>query len=154
MYGMPAIDTNDLAAVRAYVSQLPPLVRGTVGGNTSCVEVQAGGETLIIDAGSGIRRLGLALLKGPCGRGQGTIHLLFSHPHWDHIQGFPFFVPAYIPGNRLVIYSIHDLELALTDQQRFLNFPVPLSYMRARAVARHPSYRPQLSGPGCQPAHL
>ncbi|MEI8307619.1 MAG: tetratricopeptide repeat protein [Chloroflexales bacterium] len=128
---MPALDTHDVAAVRAYVHDLPPLVRGTAGGNTSCIEVRAANEIFIIDAGSGIRRLGFELLKGPCGRGQGVIHLLFSHPHWDHIQGFPFFVPAYIPGNRLILYSVHDVERALTEQQRSLTFPVPLDYLQA-----------------------
>jgi anti-anti-sigma factor len=127
IYGLPAIDTTDMEAVRDYVGQLPPLLRGTAGGNTTCVEVQAGGETFIIDAGTGLRKLGLELMKGPCGRGQGTLHLLFSHLHWDHIQGFPFFMPGYTAGNRIIIYSIHDLRSALIDQQRFLNFPVPLS---------------------------
>jgi phosphoribosyl 1,2-cyclic phosphodiesterase/anti-anti-sigma regulatory factor len=132
IYGMAGIDTGDIAAVRAYVAKLPPLLRGTAGGNTACVEVRAHDQTsFIIDAGSGVRRLGLELMKGPCGRGQGTLYFFFSHPHWDHIQGFPFFAPAYVPGNRIVIYSLHDLQQVLTDQQRFLNFPVPLSLMRA-----------------------
>ena len=131
IYGLPDIDTHDMEAIRAYVHSLPPLIRGTAGGNTSCVEVQAGEEVFIIDAGSGLRELGMELMKGPCGRGEGRLHLFFSHPHWDHIQGFPFFRPAFIPGNRIFIYSIHDLKTALTDQQRFLNFPVSLSYMQA-----------------------
>ena len=128
---MPELDTNDPEVVRAYVEGLPPLLRGTAKGNTSCVEVQAGGETFIVDAGTGIRELGLALMKGPCGRGQGKLHLLFSHPHWDHIQGFPFFVPAFIPGNQITCYSIHDLEYALTQQQRYLFFPVALNKAQA-----------------------
>jgi len=129
---MPAIDTNDMAAIRDYVSGLSPLMRGTAGGNTSCVEIQVDHETFIIDAGSGLRELGLELMKGPCGRGQGELHMFFSHPHWDHTQGFPFFRPAFIPGNHIHIYSLHKLETALTDQQRSLNFPVPLSYMQAQ----------------------
>jgi phosphoribosyl 1,2-cyclic phosphodiesterase/anti-anti-sigma regulatory factor len=129
--GMPDVDTNDPQAVRAYINSLPPLQRGTAGGNTACVEIQTGNETIIIDAGSGLRDLGLELMKGPCGRGQGTIHFLFSHAHWDHIQGFPFFVPAVVPGNRIIIYSVHDLNAALRDQQRPLNFPVPLTHMQA-----------------------
>jgi len=128
---MPAIDTNDSEAVWGYIKSLPVLVRGTAGGNTTCVEVQAGGETFIIDAGSGLRDLGLELMKGPCGHGEGTIHLLFSHLHWDHIQGFPFFVPAHIPGNRIFIYSIHDAHLGLRTQQNPLNFPVSLEQMNA-----------------------
>ena len=132
IYGMPDIDTTNIEAVRHYVSGLPPLLRGTAGGNTSCVEVRTGGETFVIDAGTGLRRLGLELMKGPCGHGQGVLHIIFSHHHWDHIQGFPFFAPGYVPGNRLIIYSVHDLRSALIDQQRFLNFPVPLSViMRA-----------------------
>ena len=132
IYGMPEIDTGDMEAIRAYVHSLPLLRRSTAGGNTSCVEIQAAGETFIVDAGSGLRELGLELMRGPCGQGQGRLHLFISHPHWDHIQGFPFFVPAFIAGNQIRIYSIHDLETALIDQQRFLNFPVPLSYMQAR----------------------
>lgn len=125
------IDRADRAAVRAYVASLAALQRGTAGGNTTCVEVQAGGKTFIIDAGTGIRELGLQLMKGPCGRGQGELHILFTHAHWDHIQGFPFFNPAYVAGNRIFIYSVHDLQQALGDQQRFLNFPVAMSIMDA-----------------------
>lgn len=128
---MPPIDTTDEEMVKAYVQSLPVLLRGTAGGNTACVEIDAGDEIFIMDAGSGIRELGLELMKGPCGRGEGVIHLFFSHPHWDHIQGFPFFVPAFIPGNKIYFYSIHDVRSALADQQRPLTFPVSVDYMRA-----------------------
>jgi anti-anti-sigma factor len=131
IHGMTGVDTANPDAVRAYVAGLHPLVRGTVGGNTTCVEVKAAGATIIVDGGTGLRNLGLELMSGPCGQGQGTVHLFFSHAHWDHIQGFPFFTPAYVPGNRIVVYSHHDLELALTEQQRFLYFPVSLSFMAA-----------------------
>ncbi|PYM09676.1 MAG: hypothetical protein DME18_17605, partial [Verrucomicrobia bacterium] len=68
---------------------------GTVqyGGNTSCVEVRADGEIIILDAGSGIRRLGLSLEQEFKGQPI-DLTLLITHTHWDHIQGFPFFVPA------------------------------------------------------------
>ncbi|MCB8944293.1 MAG: tetratricopeptide repeat protein [Ardenticatenaceae bacterium] len=131
IWGMPEIDTSDMDAVRAYVGGLPVLQRRTAGGNTACVEIQAGNETIIVDAGSGIRDLGFQLMKGPCGRGEGVLHLLFTHCHWDHIQGFPFFVPAFIPGNQIFVYSIHDVESALVGQQEPPFFPVPLSYLRA-----------------------
>ena len=94
---MPPLDTQNPDSVRAYVENLPPLLQGTAKGNTSCVEIQAGDEIFIIDAGSGIRELGLELMQGPCGQGQGKIHILFSHPHWDHIQGFPFFFTSLRP---------------------------------------------------------
>jgi len=65
-----------------------------VGGNTACVEVRCGSDLVILDAGTGLRLLGLALLKElPV-----KAHLFYSHVHWDHIQGFPFFIPAFIPG--------------------------------------------------------
>ena len=129
--GLPDIDTVNPEAVWAYIRALPPLVRGTAGGNTPCIEIQAGGNLLVIDAGSGLHQLGLELLKGPFGRGEGTLHLFISHPHWDHIQGFPMFMPAFVPGNRILIYGIHDIKKALEDQQRPFNWPVSLSYMRA-----------------------
>lgn len=117
--------------IRAYLDKLPPLSTGTASGNTPCVEVQSGEDIFIVDAGSGIRQLGLELMKGPCGQGTGVIHLFFSHPHWDHIQGFPFFRPAFVPGNKIFIYGVHDMEAALRRQQEFINFPVSLDYMQA-----------------------
>ena len=75
IYGLTDIDTHDPEAIRAYIRDLPPLIRGTAGGNTSCIEIQAGDETIIIDAGSGLRHLGLELMKGPCGRGGGKTPL-------------------------------------------------------------------------------
>jgi len=67
------------------------------GGNTACVEIRCGSDLFICDAGSGIRELGDDLMT----RANVPIvgHFLFSHAHWDHIQGFPFFVPADRPGN-------------------------------------------------------
>ncbi len=129
--GSAGIDTTDPQAVRRYIDGMPPLLSGTAGGNTTCVEVQADAQTFIIDAGSGLRQLGLELMKGPCGRGQGVLHLFFSHAHWDHIQGFPFFVPAFVPGNRLIFYSVHDFEAILNAQQNFINFPISVSYMQS-----------------------
>ncbi len=108
-----------------------------VGGNTSCVEVRvsdgtADGETLVIlDAGTGLRRLGESL------RGPVAAHLFFSHLHWDHIQGFPFFGPAYAPGNRLTLHAPErcapngNVRAALEAQMRAPHFPVGLDAMRA-----------------------
>lgn len=117
--------------IETYLEGLSPLADGTASGNTACIEIQTDHHLFIIDAGSGIRELGLELMKGDCGQGNGVIHLLFSHPHWDHIQGFPFFRPAFVPGNQIHIYSVHDMESVLRRQQEFINFPVPLDYMAA-----------------------
>jgi len=145
IHGMPDIDTSNLADVQAYVRQLSQLQRGTAGGNTSCVEIRSRGELFVIDAGSGFRELGRQLMNGPFGRGQGKLHLFFSHAHWDHIQGFPFFQPNFVTGNQIFIYSIHNLEKVLHDQQRSVNFPISLSYMQAtfhfeRLVVGQPRY--------------
>ena len=111
-----------------------------VGGNTSCVEVRVGdggGETLIIlDAGTGLRRLGESLLRDPA-RAPVTAHLFLSHLHWDHIQGFPFFAPAYVAGNAIRVYAPErcapngDVRAALDAQMRAPHFPVGLDAMRA-----------------------
>ncbi|MGB1251584.1 MAG: MBL fold metallo-hydrolase [Candidatus Promineifilaceae bacterium] len=98
-----------------------------VGGNTACIDLFTSDQQLIIlDAGSGIRRLGKALLAEHPHRIMGT--LLFSHTHWDHIQGFPFFVPAFIRNNRFVVIGQkkigQKLENVLADQvvQPYLPF--------------------------------
>ena len=133
----PDLDPKDADAVRSFVRQLPLLQRGTAGGNTTCVEIQAHGETIIIDAGSGLRELGHKLMQGPCGQGKGRLNFIFTHTHWDHVQGFPFFKPAFIPGNKLTFYSLHDVRAALTDQQEFRYFPLPLAEMKAEMEFIH-----------------
>jgi phosphoribosyl 1,2-cyclic phosphodiesterase len=102
------------------------------GGNTPCVEMLVGGYRLIFDAGTGIHVLGQSLLRHlPV-----TGHLFFSHSHWDHIQGFPFFSPAFMEGNEFDIYGgviPHGvtIEHRLHDQMTQPNFPVPLQVMGA-----------------------
>ncbi len=123
---------SDQGAVERYVDGLPAHIKGTYGGNTSCVQLQSGGTTIIFDAGSGIRVLGKHLMEGMFGEGAGTAHLFLSHTHWDHIQGFPFFLPAYVPGNRIVIYSPHpDIQDRLKTQLVPSYFPVLLEEMEA-----------------------
>ncbi len=126
------IDIHNIDAVRAYVRDLPPLQRGTAGGNSPCIEVQTEDQLIIIDSGSGIRDLGQRLMHGPCGKGEGTVHILISHLHWDHIQGFPMFAPAFVRGNRIIICGAHaDIKKAFELQQNPVNWPVSLSYMKA-----------------------
>jgi phosphoribosyl 1,2-cyclic phosphodiesterase len=119
------------AQIREYVEGLDFATSGTFGGHSPCVQVDTGGdEYLVCDMGSGLRPFGHDALKRRAGR-PGTYHILVSHSHWDHIMGFPFFAPAYIPGNRVVIYGCHDnLEAAIRRQQEPPSFPVTLSVMR------------------------
>ena len=132
LLGAKGIDLSDRRAVKDYVSSLPPLARGTVGGNTPCVSVQVGDEWIILDAGSGLRSLGLEMMKDEFGKGRGVAHIFITHTHWDHIQGFPFFAPAFVSGNRITIYSpISNLARRFHGQQAPEYFPITLDQMRA-----------------------
>jgi phosphoribosyl 1,2-cyclic phosphodiesterase len=102
------------------------------GGNTPCIEMRVGSERLIFDGGTGLRVLGQSLL----GQMPVTGHLFFTHYHWDHIQGFPFFVPAFIKINTFYIYGTiapdgSTVQHRLNDQMLHPNFPVPLQIMGA-----------------------
>jgi phosphoribosyl 1,2-cyclic phosphodiesterase/CheY-like chemotaxis protein len=102
------------------------------GGNTSCVEIRAAGQIIILDAGSGIRPLGLALAREFKGRPL-ELTLMITHTHWDHIQGFPFFVPAYNPRNtvRVLGYegATRGLQDTLSGQMESPYFPIGLKEM-------------------------
>lgn len=104
------------------------------GGNTACVEVAAGGRTIILDAGTGIIPLGRDLARRAGGKPLETL-LLLSHLHQDHTQGFPFFTPAYIPSTRLHVYGLgadaESLERVLESNQSAQRFPVSLREMGA-----------------------
>jgi phosphoribosyl 1,2-cyclic phosphodiesterase len=104
----------------------------TYGGNTSCVEVRVGDRRFVLDAGTGIRPLGKVFLDGDVR----TIDLLLSHTHWDHINGFPFFRPAYDPKRRVRIMAGHvknqgGVRAILSHQMHDPVFPVPLDAMKA-----------------------
>lgn len=106
------------------------------GGNTACVEVRAGGQTLILDAGTGLIPLGRDLAARARREGRPLeVTLLLSHLHHDHTQGFPFFAPAYIPSARLHIFgpgaSTHALGKVLENNQNPAAFPVSLRDMAA-----------------------
>lgn len=106
-----------------------------VGGNTSCLEVRAGNRLIILDGGTGLRLLGNKLVQE-----NNPIHasMFFSHVHWDHIQGFPFFTPAFSKENEFHIFGGKNLEMTLGEtlagQMNFPNFPITLETLAARIV--------------------
>jgi phosphoribosyl 1,2-cyclic phosphodiesterase len=106
------------------------------GGNTTCIEVRADETLFILDGGTGLRELGEDLLR----RQSGAIetHMMFSHPHWDHIQGFPFFTPAYMLNNTLYIYGREDGDTSyfdlLSGQMTSEYFPVAFKDLGAKVV--------------------
>lgn len=140
-----ASTVNDIRSFRNFTVQFWG-VRGSVptpgsdtvryGGNTACVEVIVGGQRLIFDGGTGLRVLGKHLLQAaqPV-----QAHLFFTHTHWDRIQGFPFFIPAFVPGNRFDIYGATaangaSIKQCLTDQMLRPNFFTPLQSMSSEMV--------------------
>jgi phosphoribosyl 1,2-cyclic phosphodiesterase len=130
------------AEIEAFTDALPFAVRGSYGGNTACVELigepgqpgnQHANEHVICDLGSGLRPLGQAKMAayGP-GKPQ-TYHVFVSHLHWDHLMGLPFFVPIYIPGNRIVVHGCHPhLEAGIRLQMAAPHFPVDFGQIGAK----------------------
>ena len=103
------------------------------GGNTSCVEVRADGTLIVLDCGTGAHELGQQLVAGNPGPMRG--HLLITHTHWDHIQGFPFFAPLFVAGSEWDVYAPRQmgrtLEEILGGQMHRTYFPVPLGELAA-----------------------
>ena len=137
-------------AIEAYVDSLGFDVWGTFGGHTSCVEIETGGsDPVLCDLGSGVRAFGHSMLARHGPATPQTYHVFVSHVHWDHIMGLPFFVPAYIPGNRLRIYGGHaEVEFALRRQMEPPSFPVGFSTFRAAIEFVHlaPGVRHDVAG--------
>lgn len=120
----------NIEAVDTYLETLPHSAHGTYKANTSCVQIEAGTkEYILCDAGTGLRDFSLSLGKRPP---PATYHIFVSHLHWDHIQGFPFFAPAYEAGNRIVFHGFHQTtESAIRSQMDTPCFPVPFEAMKA-----------------------
>jgi len=147
----PAPDATS-AAADAAVSDTPVLLRcwgtrGSIptpgphtvryGGNTTCFEVQHDGTRLIFDAGSGIRPLGNDLVE----TGPNAIHIMLTHFHWDHIQGFPFFAPLYDPEDTIKVVGPRqkdiDVQNLFAGQMGPIYFPVPYSVVSATMEFEH-----------------
>ncbi len=125
-------DLESVESRRIFLESLPPYLYGTIGGNTTCIEIRtADNKMIIIDAGSGLRGLGSSLSER--GEKVNEFHIFFTHFHWDHLQGLPFFAPVvFTPGNKLFFYSPEDdLELILKGQMRQPYFPITMEMMNA-----------------------
>ena len=123
-------DIKDQPARERFLNGLPPWLFGTVGGNTPCVSVSAEGfeEPIIFDCGSGLREMGISL--GFKKNAPKKYHIIFSHFHWDHVQGLPFFNPAYSSDISIDFYSPNqNLEDFLSSQMKYPYFPVKLENM-------------------------
>lgn len=121
-------DLESAESRERFLAQLPHWLFGTAGGNTSCIEVVIHPSySIILDGGSGLRELGNSLrIREPKVK---RFHLFFSHFHWDHLQGIPFFPPLFDPECQIDCYSpVKDLKSILEGQMNPPYFPVPLSY--------------------------
>lgn len=108
------------------------------GGNTSCIELTVADKLLIFDGGTGLRQLGNKLLR----QMPVEAYIFFTYCHWDRIQGFPFFIPAFIPGNCFHIYGPEasngsSFQERLDGQMLGPNFPVPMQVMQSKLDFRH-----------------
>ncbi len=109
------------------------------GGNSACIEMRVGPEErlVIIDAGSGIRELGTFLVQNDLPKGPIDTQIFLSHTHWDHIMGFPYFTPIYIPGTKLKVYgpvTFEDdpLEDVVGGQMKYRYFPVNMGELASQ----------------------
>lgn len=121
------------------------------GGNTACIELRFPevNRHIIIDAGSGIRELAGHMIKHDLPRGPISTEIYLSHTHWDHIMGFPFFVPAYIPGTKIkvfgpVTYEDDPLDEIVGGQMKYRYFPVNMGELAATIVYERLKEDPQI----------
>ncbi len=127
------------------------------GGNTSCVEMRADGQIFVFDAGTGIREFGLHLEREFKSKPL-TLHLFISHTHWDHIQGFPFFLPAYDEKNQIFVYGPagrdKPFDEILRIQMDLDYFPVELGDMKAKISVKEVRDRFTVGGITVEPFYL
>lgn len=105
------------------------------GGNTPCIQVgfDSTKDIIVCDSGTGIRELGLRLVQTARDHSR-VIHLFLTHGHWDHIQGFPFFIPAFLPDFTINIYCTKDAKSILDGQMREPYFPVTMDVMGSKRI--------------------
>ena len=121
-------DVLSKESVEHFVRTLPFSLRGTYGGNTTCLEIRnQTNDLVIIDAGTGLRRLGSSIMQEEKISTKAEINFFFTHAHWDHIQGFLFFAPLFVSDNKIIIHSsFKDFEERLRYQQKTTHAPITL----------------------------
>lgn len=135
-YASPA-DVLDDESVDRFLNTLPFSLTHTYGGNTTCLEIRTrNNDVIIVDAGTGMRELGnLLVAEGFTEHARKEAAIVMTHSHWDHIQGMPFFIPFYIPGNTFHVHAVsEDMKSRLEYQQSFRHFPVPFELLGQNMV--------------------
>lgn len=136
--------TSPQLEAKDFINSLTPGLHFGYGGDTTCVEVtNKDGSNLFIDAGSGLRRAGNNLMSGPCGKGKGVVHIYFTHFHWDHLMGLPFFVPIFIPGNEVHIYSV-DENIEENIKMLFKKPQFPVEYKDLLSTIKYHVIKPRV----------
>ncbi len=116
---------REATQIKEFLSHQPLPKVGGFGTATTCVEIESQRNRIIIDGGSGLRALGEKVMLGPCGKGQGVVHIFLTHFHWDHLLGIPFFTPLFLSGNQINFYAVQpDLEELVRGKFRRPYFPV------------------------------
>ena len=140
-------DLENLETKERFLADLPPWLFGTIGGNSPCVTLQLDNseDVFVFDAGTGIRELGIAMGKEKPKKN--SYHIFFSHLHWDHISGLPFFGPAYDPSVKLDFYSpLSGMETALHGQMTSPYFPIHMEAMTSKKSFHILSGATEISG--------
>jgi phosphoribosyl 1,2-cyclic phosphodiesterase len=141
-------DITSAESRERFLAGLSPWLFGTVGGNSPCLSVEFEDkekECLIFDCGSGIREMGMMQISE--NRKTSHYHIFLSHFHWDHLQGLPFFGPAYNPSISMDFYSpVPDVEKILSGQMVPPYFPIKLETMGARKTFHHLEEKTEICG--------
>lgn len=128
-----AKDISTPESREVFLNTLSPREIGFLGGNTPCVELRVNNKIIVFDMGTGLREFGEHLIKSGRLQDNPEIHIFIGHTHWDHIQGFPFFVPAYRPNTTIHFYFSHPhVKERLEFQQDYRFFPVSLEFMASK----------------------
>ncbi len=127
---------RNIEQVTEFMRTYPQHMAGGFGGHTTCVEVFDDDEnSLIIDCGTGLQKHVNQLMAGPCGRGEGEVHILLTHFHWDRLQGLAFFQPLFVKRNNIHFYAVQpNLKDCLKTVFKKPHFPIPYEALEAKVL--------------------